>query len=127
MNVVFLIGNLVADPEQTQSADGTNRCTFRIAVNRDYLNKETGKRDADYLRIVTWGGLADVCLKHLTKGKKVAVKGSLKGRSIPKDDGTSFYTTEIKAETVEFLTPKEKEPEAPRYPEIDENDPKLPF
>lgn len=130
MNVVFLIGNLVADPEMSEAANQQNRCTFRIAVNREYLNKETGNRDADYLRIVSWGGLADVCMRHLRKGKKVAVKGSLKGRSIPREDGTSFYTTEIKADTVEFLSPKDAEPEEPeerKYPKIDADDPRLPF
>lgn len=133
MNNVVLIGNLVADPEITLAADCRNRCTFRIAVSRDYINKETGKRDADYIRIVTWGGLADVCARHLSKGKKVAVSGKLKGRSIPNEDGTSFYTTEVKADYVDFLSPKETPDESKtdqtegKHQFIDEDDPKLPF
>lgn len=128
MNKVVLIGNLTADPEMTESADNQGRCTFRIAVNREYLNKETGKRDADYIRIVTWGGLGEVCMRYLSKGKKVAVSGCLKGRSIPQEDGSSLYTIEVKADHVEFLSPKPLEEEQPKqYPQIDADDPKLPF
>lgn len=107
MNEVILTGNLTAAPEIRKMQDGTVRCSFRVAVQRDYKNAQTGERDADFITIVTWRQLAEVCGKYLGKGKKVGVIGSLRSRTYDGTDGAKHYVTEVVADKVEFLSPKE--------------------
>lgn len=107
MNEVILTGNLTAAPETRKMQDGTVRCSFRVAVQRDYKNAQTGERDADFITIVTWRQLAEVCGKYLGKGKKVGVIGSLRSRTYDGTDGAKHYVTEVVADKVEFLSPKE--------------------
>ena len=105
MNKCILIGNLTRDPEHTTTANGISMCRFSIAVNRNYANSN-GEREADFINIVTWRGLADNCGKYLTKGSKVGVSGSIQTRNYEDKDGNKRYATEVVAEDVEFLTPK---------------------
>ena len=100
MNKVVLVGNLVRDPELTQTSSGVSVCKFTLAVNRKYAN---GERDADFLNVVAWRGLAETCGKYLLKGKKVAVCGSLQTSSYEDKDGNKRYRTDVVADDVEFL------------------------
>ena len=96
------MGNLVRDPELTQTPSGISVCKFTLAVNRNYTNAN-GERDADFINIVTWRGLAENCGKYLVKGKKVAVCGSLQMSSYEDKDGNKRYRTDVVADDVEFL------------------------
>lgn len=107
MNKAVLIGNLVRDPEIRQTKTGVSTCTFTIAVNRLHTNGQ-GKREADFLPIVTWRGMAESCAKHLRQGNKAGIVGSIQTRSYDAQDGSKRYVTEIVADEVEFLTPKAK-------------------
>ena len=102
MNKVILIGNLASDPEGFTTQSGISRSTFRLAVQRKYTNQQ-GVREADFLTIVTWRATADFCNRYLTKGRKVAVEGSIQTRSYDAQDGTKRYVTEIIADSVEAL------------------------
>ena len=106
MNKAILVGNLTRDPELRATASGISVCTFTIAVNRRVSRdaQAQGQRDADFIPIVTWRGLADNCAKYLAKGRKVAVTGSIQTRSYDAQDGTRRYVTEILADEVEFLS-----------------------
>ena len=105
MNKVFLIGNLTRDPEVTETPTGIAVCRFAIAVSRDYQNSE-GTRETDFFNITVWRGRAEVCGKYLKKGSKVAISGSLQTRSYEDKDGIKRNVTDIVANEVEFLTPK---------------------
>lgn len=102
MNKCIFIGNLTRDPEHQTTGSGVSFCRFSIAVNRSYTNA-SGEREADFINIVTWRGLADNCAKYLSKGRKVCVVGSLQTRSYDDKDGNKRYATEIVAEDVEFI------------------------
>ena len=104
MNKAILIGNLTRDPEVRTTPSGVNSCTFSLAVNRRYVNKQTGQREADFINIVVWRELADLCARYLAKGRKVAVVGSISTRSYDAQDGTKRYVTEVVADEVEFLS-----------------------
>lgn len=103
MNKTFLIGNLTRDPELTQTPNGVSVCKMSIAVNRNFTNAN-GERDTDFFNIVAWRGLADNCGKFLSKGKKIAVVGSIQNRSYETENGKKFVT-EIMADEIEFLSP----------------------
>ncbi len=105
MNKVVLIGNLTREPESSTTASGIQLCRFSIAVSRRFRNAE-GENDVDFFNIIAWRGLAETCGKYLHKGSKVAVIGALQNRSYDAEDGSKRYYTEIVAEEVEFLTPK---------------------
>ena len=105
MNKCIFVGNLTRDPDFQQTGSGVSYCRFSIAVNRNYTNAN-GEREADFINIVTWRGLADRCNTYLRKGNKIGVVGSMQTRSYDANDGTKRFVTEIVADDVEFLTPK---------------------
>lgn len=136
MNKVILVGNLTRDPELTETPTGVSVCRFSVAVTRDYANAE-GTREADFFNITVWRGRAENCGKYLKKGNKVAIVGSLQTRSYEDKDGIKRTVTDVIANEVEFLTPRnaqgdeeEKEVvsvkrERPQLEAIDDN--QLPF
>lgn len=103
MNKTFLIGNLTRDPELTATPSGVSVCKMSIAVNRNFTNAN-GERETDFFNVVAWRGLADNCGKFLSKGKKIAVVGSIQNRSYETENGKKFVT-EIMADEIEFLSP----------------------
>ena len=106
MNKAILIGNLENDPESRTTSSGIAQCTFRLAVQRRFANQQ-GVREADFLTIVCWRQTAELCTRYLSKGRKVAVEGSIQTRSYDAQDGTKRYVTEIVADNVEFLSSRE--------------------
>ena len=106
MNKAILIGNLANDPESRTTASGIAQCTFRLAVQRRFANQQ-GVREADFFPIICWRQTAELCARYLSKGRKVAVEGSIQTRSYDAQDGTKRYVTEIIADNVEFLGSRE--------------------
>lgn len=113
MNKVFLIGNLTKDPEMRSTQSGVAVCNFSIAVNRRFRNAQTGQQETDFLNVIAWRQLADLCGRYLAKGRKVAVTGSIQTRQYEAKDGTKRTAWDIVAEEVEFLTPQNGTPSAP--------------
>ena len=79
LNVVAIMGRLVADPELRTTQQGTNVCTFRIACERSYTPKGQ-QRQADFVDIVAWGKTAEFICKFFQRGSMIAVDGSLQTR-----------------------------------------------
>ena len=104
MNKVFLIGNLTRDPEMRSTQSGVPVCNFSIAVNRRFRNAQTGQQETDFLNIVAWRQLAELCGRYLTKGRKVAVTGSIQTRTYEAQDGSKRSAFDIVADEVEFLS-----------------------
>lgn len=101
MNKVILVGNLAADPESRTTQSGVSQCTLRLAVQRRFANQQ-GVREADFFTIICWRQTADFCARYLSKGRKIAVEGSLQTRSYDAQDGSKRYVTEVIADNVEF-------------------------
>lgn len=104
MNKVFLIGNLTKDPEMRSTQSGVAVCNFTIAVNRRFRNPQTGRQETDFLNVIAWRQLAELCDKYLAKGRKVAVTGSIQTRTYEAKDGSKRNTFDIVADEVEFLS-----------------------
>lgn len=104
MNKVFLIGNLTRDPEMRSTQSGVAVCNFSIAVNRRFRNPQTGQWETDFVNVVVWRQLAELCGKYLAKGHKVAVTGSIQTRTYKVKDGSKRTAWDIVADEVEFLT-----------------------
>lgn len=108
MNRIFLIGNLVADPEYQVTASGVPMCRFRIAVNRRFSsnNQSEDQRDVDFFRITTFRKTAEHCGSYLAKGRKVGIVGSVQINDYTDKEGNKRQSFDITADEVEFLTPK---------------------
>ncbi|MGG1444370.1 single-stranded DNA-binding protein [Brevibacillus laterosporus] len=104
MNRVILIGNLARDVEMKYTPNGVAVATFTLAVNRRVQN---GQNEADFINIVVWRQLADLCANYLSKGKKCALEGRLQVRSYDDQDGKKRFVTEVIAENVQFLSSKD--------------------
>lgn len=103
MNKCYFIGNLTRDPETRTTQSGVTVCNFSIAVNRRM--RSDGAQEADFINIVAWRQLGDLCAKYLSKGKKCAVVGSLQTRTYEAQDGSKRSAFDIVADEVEFLSP----------------------
>ena len=106
MNRVVLTGRLTKEPDLRYTPNGVAVATFTLAVNRTYTNQQ-GEREADFINVVVWRKSAENCANYLKKGSLVGVDGRLTTRSYePTDGGKRVYVTEVTAETVTFLEPK---------------------
>lgn len=106
LNKVILQGRLVADPELRHTGGGVAWASFRLAVDRDFKNKETGERSADFLSIVAWRQTAVFVEKYLSKGRMVIVEGKLQSRTYDDQEGNRRYITEVVADNVYFADSK---------------------
>ena len=109
MNKVILIGRLTRDPELKTTTTGVSVTTFSIAVERNYVNEETGQRDADFINCLSWRKQAENIARYCTKGSQIAVEGRIQVRSYEDRDGNRRFVTEVVADNVTFLSPKKKE------------------
>ncbi len=102
LNKAMVYGNLTRDPELKALPSGMQVCSFSLATNRVY-NDRDGKRQesVDYHNIVVFGKQADNCAKYLTKGSPTYVEGRMQTRSWDKD-GQKQYRTEVVADRVQF-------------------------
>lgn len=111
MNKIVLIGRLTRDPElRFTSTNSIAITTFTLAVDRPFKNAN-GEREADFIRIVAWRKLAEVCADNLTKGRLVAVFGRLQVRSYDAQDGQRKTIAEVVADEVQFLDYPKDTPE----------------
>ena len=102
MNNINLTGNLVRDPEMKFLPNSEKAVTnFTIAVQRPFKSDVT-----DFINIVVFGKIAENCSTYLKKGSKAGVTGYLTIRKWQTKENENRYTTEVIANTVEFLTPK---------------------
>ncbi|MGA9172965.1 MAG: single-stranded DNA-binding protein [Thermoactinomyces sp.] len=107
INRVILVGRLTRDPELRYTPSGVAVTRFSIAVNRNYTN-QNGEREADFINIVTWRGLAENCANYLKKGSLVGVDGRLQTGKYENQEGRTVYTTDVVADDVRFLEPKNR-------------------
>ena len=102
MNRVVLVGRLTRDPEMRTTASGINQTRFSLAVNRRPPN-QNGEREADFISCIAWRGTAEAIAKYLTKGRELAVEGSIRTGSYDAQDGTKRYTTDVVVDNFTFI------------------------
>ncbi|MBM6616918.1 single-stranded DNA-binding protein [Bacillus suaedaesalsae] len=105
MNRVVLVGRLTKDPELRYTPSGVAIATFTLAVNRTFTNQQ-GEREADFINCVIWRKPAENVANFLKKGSLAGVDGRIQTRSYEGQDGKRVYVTEVLAESVQFLEPR---------------------
>jgi single-strand DNA-binding protein len=104
VNKAILIGNLGRDPELRYTQSGQAVVNFTLATSENW-NDKSGERveRTEWHRIVVWGKVGEVCAQYLSKGRTVYVEGRIQTREWEDKDGNKRNTTEINAQTVQFL------------------------
>ena len=105
MNKAIISGSLTRDPDVRYTTTGKVVCQFTLAVDRPFTNQD-GRKEADFINIVVWGKIAELCGNSLAKGHRALVEGRLQFRSYDGKDGAKRYVTEVVANSVEFLERK---------------------
>jgi single-strand DNA-binding protein len=142
INKAMIYGNLTRDPESRALPSGQQVCSFAVATNRTYTDKEGKKQEqTEFHDVVAFGKLAEIMGQWLKKGRPVFVEGRLQTRSW-EQDGVKRYRTEIVADNFQFgpgggsgegsRNPAAKEsneaaPKMPDYPEESINPEDIPF
>lgn len=101
MNNVNLVGRLTKDPDYQQS-NNTVFVRFTVAAQRKYKNAD-GNYDSDFISCVAYANTADFVHKYFHKGNRIGVTGEIRTGSYVKNDGTKVYTTDVLANSVEFV------------------------
>ena len=102
LNKVFIIGNLTRDPELKALPSGTKVCSFGMATNRNFKDKDGNRQEAtEFHNIVVFGRVAELAAQYLKKGSQAYVEGRLQTRSWEQNNEKK-YRTEVVAETVQF-------------------------
>ncbi len=102
LNKAMIYGNLTRDPEMKALPSGMQVCSFAVATNRTYNDRDGKRQEAvEYHNITAFGKQAEVIAKYLTKGSGVYVEGRLQTNSWEKD-GVKQYRTEIIVDKFEF-------------------------
>jgi len=118
MNHVGIVGRTTKDLSLRQLSEGHVQTTFTVAINRQYKNSE-GVNEADFVRCIAWGRLAEQLIKYCGKGSLIGVKGRLQTGSYTNRENQKVYTTDVVAEEIRFyaLKPVTNATETPTIPE----------
>ncbi len=104
LNKAMIIGRLGNDPEVRYAQSGTAMGNFNLATNESWMDKSGQRQEkTEWHRIVVFGKQAENCAKYLKKGRQAYVEGRLQTREWEDRDGNKRTTTEIVAQTVQFL------------------------
>ena len=102
LNHITIMGRLVADPELRTTPQGVTVATMRLAVDRDFKNKQTGERETDFINVVAWRQTAEFVSRFFTKGRMAVVEGRLQIRDWTDKEGNKRTTAEVVADNVYF-------------------------
>ena len=99
INKVVLLGRLTKDPELRYAAgSGTAVCRFTVAINRQLKKDET-----DFINCVAFGKTGETIAQYITKGRQIAVTGSIRTGSYESNSGEKRYTTDVVLDGFEFI------------------------
>ena len=99
MNKVVLIGRLTKDPDLRFAAgSGTAVTRLTLAVNRPFK-----KDEADFINCIAFGKTGEIIAQYLTKGRQLAISGSIQTGSYEAKDGTRRYTTDVIIDSFDFI------------------------
>lgn len=118
LNRVVLVGRLTRDPELRFTPNGVAVANFTLAVNRPFSNQQ-GEREADFINCVVWRKPAENVANFLKKGSLAGVDGRVQTRSYDNNEGRRVFVTEVVAESVQFLEPRNSQNQSSGNPGFD--------
>lgn len=106
LNRTVIMGRLTADPDYRMTPGGVAVANFRLAVERDYLDRASQKREADFIPVTAWRGLADWVGRYCEKGKLVVVDGRLEASEWTDRESIKRWSIQVKADNIYFAGAK---------------------
>ncbi|MCL5406926.1 MAG: single-stranded DNA-binding protein [Patescibacteria group bacterium] len=107
LNRAQLVGNVTRDPEMRYTPNGQAVCSFSVATNRRWRDKDGNNQEqTEFHNVVAWGKVAEIIAQYVKKGHKIYIEGRLQTRTWEGQDGGKRNRTEIVMEDFVFLTPK---------------------
>lgn len=108
MNIVVLVGRVVGPPELRYTPGGKGVAQFTIAVDRTRGGKNGQEKETDFVPIVAWERLAEICNEYLSKGKLISIQGALRTRTYETQDGQKRKAFEVVASEMQMLSTGEQ-------------------
>lgn len=100
LNHITVMGRLARDPELRHTQNGTPVASFRLAVDRDFKDKDTGERVTDWIDCVAWRSTGEFVSNYFIKGRMAVVEGRLQIRDWMDKDGVTRHNAEIVVENI---------------------------
>ena len=101
LNKSILMGRLTKDPELRMTGNQLPVATFTIAIDRKFKDA-SGNKQVDFINCVAWRKTAELISQHFTKGRMIAVIGSIQVRSWDDKEGNKRYATEVIVDEFSF-------------------------
>ena len=140
LNKCFLMGRLGSDPELRHTQNGTPVASFRVAVDRDFRDKNSGERATDWIDVVAWRQTAEFVSHYFRKGRMAVVEGRIQTRSWTDKNGNRRDSLQVVADNVYFGDSQKQEgssapeqsyrqepPQEQNFEELDDDQTELPF
>lgn len=140
LNKCFLMGRLGSDPELRHTQNGTPVASFRVAVDRDFRDKNSGERVTDWIDVVAWRQTAEFVSHYFRKGRMAVVEGRLQTSSWTDKNGNRRESLQVVADNVYFGDSQKQEgssapeqsyrqepPQEQNFEELDDDQTELPF
>ena len=139
LNHITIMGRFTKDPELRRTPTGTAVTSFTLAVDRDFADKQSGKKETDFIECVAWRQTGEFVDKYFSKGRMAVVSGRLQIRTWTDKDGNKRKTAEVNVENVYFGDSKTESnatapaheydnvPTMPDFSLLDGHDEGLPF
>ena len=102
LNKVIIMGRLTKDPDFKTSQSGIAICHFSVAVERQFKDKLTGERQADFLDCTAFRGTAEFVSRYFSKGNMILVEGNIQNNNYTDNNGVKHYSNTIMVENVSF-------------------------
>ena len=102
LNHIVIVGRLARDPELRRTQSGVPVASFRLAVDRDFKDKNTGERGTDWIDVVAWRATGEFVSRYFTKGRMAVVEGRLQMRDWTDKEGNKRTSAEVVADNVYF-------------------------
>lgn len=106
LNSSVIMGRFVRDPELRYTQSGIHVCTFTLAVDRDFADKNTGERQCDFIDVVAWKKTGEIISKYFKRGRNAVIEGRIQTRTWKDKDGKNRKNTELVATHVYFFDSK---------------------
>lgn len=109
LNQCNFIGKLGKAPELKFMQDGKGVCKFSLAIGSQWKNKNGEKQESvEWVNIVVFDKLAEICAEYLVKGSSVFISGKIKTSKYTDKQGIERYSTDIVANQMQMLGDKKK-------------------
>ncbi len=102
LNKVILMGRLTRDPEFRQTTSGIPVCRISVAIDRQFANKQTGEREADFIDCEAWRNTAEFISRYFNKGSMIIIEGSLRNNNYTDNNGVKHYSMRVQIDNASF-------------------------